>query len=333
MVGGWGLLSSWQRNFDFMQFLKKITDSNTIIFFASLGNIWHPTHRSNKCEFDNILHEDDNLPDADLRDYPSPAEAARRWHQGMSRAARDLTRLGVHHADIPDIAWSRPWLYDPPNPDPDLDPFDEYLVRKHAPNDSDDDSDYDPDDDPDDDSDSESSVDNSSDGDDCSASSTDSESSDDSDSDGDNTRQQLDGAIARLHDSVLHDTPRRMIHTPSGKLISKSTAVSMLTDMFGTSKELSKDRLRRIEQCAGSSHAINEQLVEHDGVNLELFQDVAMAFDDGPRTPIRVEFGRIQKIVNRTNKRTHLRLSSVPLDNVPISLEVAALQILRACGG
>ena len=148
--------------------------------------------------------------------------------------------------------------------------------------------------------------------------------SDDSDADTPPLTHQLTDAVERLHDSVNTDstTPRRMIRTPSGKLISKSTAVIMLKEMFLIGSELSKDRLKRIEQCAASSQIVNQQLVEHDGTHLELFQDVAMAFDDGPNTSIRVEFGRIQKLVSCQNKRVSLRLSSVPLDNVPNGLEV-----------
>ena len=174
MVGGWGLLSSWQRNFSFMQMLKKITDMNSVLFFATLGNIWHQTHRSDKCEFDGRLHEDSTLPDADLTDYPTPVTATTRWHEGMRLARVDLTRLGVRHAHIPANVWEMPWLYDPPNPDPDNMPFDEYVGRKYY--DPDNDSDYDPDNDSDADDDSSSVPDNDSD--------TDGDSSSDSSSEG-----------------------------------------------------------------------------------------------------------------------------------------------------
>ena len=85
---------------------------------------------------------------------------------------------------------------------------------------------------------------------------------------------------------------------------------------------MSKDRLRRIEQCAASSQIVNQQLVEHDGSQLELFQDVCMAFDGGPDTNVRPEFGRIQKLVSCNGNRSHLMLSAVPLDDVPAGLEL-----------
>ena len=81
MVGGWGCISSWQRNFSFAQFLDKITDSNALFHLASQGNVWIPTHRSEKCEFDGRAHEDSTLPNADLCDYPTADEAARRWRE------------------------------------------------------------------------------------------------------------------------------------------------------------------------------------------------------------------------------------------------------------
>ena len=134
---------------------------------------------------------------------------------------------------------------------------------------------------------------------------------------------QLNNAMARLHDSANKDGPRHMIRTPSGKMISKATAVIMLKELFLTGgRELSKDRLKRIEQCASSSQKINQQLVEHNGSHLELFQDVCIAFDDGPGTNVRAEFGRIQKIVSRVGKRSHLMLSAVPLNNIPVGLEL-----------
>ncbi len=80
-------------------------------------------------------------------------------------------------------------------------------------------------------------------------------------------------------------------------MISKVTAVIMLKELFLTGgKEF---RLRRIEQCAASSQIINQQLVEHDGSQLELYQDVCMALDDGPGTKVRPEFSQIQKMVSR----------------------------------
>ena len=91
-----------------------------------------------------------------------------------------------------------------------------------------------------------------------------------------------------------------MIEAPSGKLISKATAVLMLKEACIHGVKLSKDRLSRIEQCAVSATRCAEQLdARHHGTQqLELFQDVALAFNDGP-TGLHVEFGRIQKMVTR----------------------------------
>ena len=326
MVGGWGVLSSWQRNFGWKQFLKKIADQNTLLFMAALGNVWFQTHRSDKCEFDAKLHEDADAPDADLTDYPTPEIAVARWNKGMEQAESDLIQLGVKHLNIPAHAWERPWLFDPPNPNPDVYPFDEYLSRKYDNEDSDggnDDSDGGSDDSDGGSDDSDGGSDDSNGGSD-NPNDDSSESSDDSSDDFDE-HLQLNNAVARLHDSVNEDdedAPRHMIQTPSGKKISKATAVIMLKELYlAGSKELSKDRLRRIEQCAASSQIINQQLVEHDGSHLELFQDVCMAFDDGPDTNLRPEFGRIQKLVVNS-KRTYLRLSAVPLDDVPAGLEL-----------
>lgn len=128
--------------------------------------------------------------------------------------------------------------------------------------------------------------------------------------------------MGRLHDSVHPDGPRHMIRTPSGKLISKSTAVVMLKEAFLHESSMSKDRLKRIEQCASFASTINQQLVEHDGRCLELFQDIALAFDDGPGTPIRAEYGRIQKIVSGSSSRSHLVLASVPLNDKSMTYTV-----------
>ena len=57
MVGGWGSLTSWQRNFGYMEFLKKLSENNALLHLASQGRLWQPTHRSDKCEFDGRKRE------------------------------------------------------------------------------------------------------------------------------------------------------------------------------------------------------------------------------------------------------------------------------------
>ena len=78
MVGGWGILTSWQRNFSYAQFLKKLSDVNALFAIAAKSNVWVPTHRTSKCEFDAKSHEDPSLPNANLKDYPSNVEASAR---------------------------------------------------------------------------------------------------------------------------------------------------------------------------------------------------------------------------------------------------------------
>ena len=59
-----------------------------------------------------------------------------------------------------------------------------------------------------------------------------------------------------------------MIKTPGGKLISKNTAVIMLNEFFTATNgkaALSKDRLRRIEQCATRSREYMSTVEEHGG--------------------------------------------------------------------
>ena len=238
----------------------------------------------------------------------------------------DATNLGLHHDDIPAIAWAKPWLYDPPNPDTTIHPYDEYLCRKEGINN---DPDYNPDTDSNADTDSSDSN---------TTSTADSDSDDDSDPDDavslsqDSSEdedtlpldQQLDHAMHSLHDSANPGKPRRTITTPSGKSISKTTAVLMLRELFLSGNTLSKDRLKRIEQCASAAKEYTSQLMDHDGTQLELFQDVAIVFDAGSQNKLHVEFGRIQKLVTRTgkSKRSSLKLCAVPFDDMPSGLEV-----------
>ena len=100
----------------------------------------------------------------------------------------------------------------------------------------------------------------------------------------------------------------------------------MLNEDLVRGGTLSKDRLRRIEQCAVASNACTAQLENHEDTHLELFQDVAMAFDGGAAGGnLHVEFGRIQKMVTRgtgKSKKSHLRLFAVSFENLPVGLQV-----------
>ena len=303
MVGGWGILSSWQRSWTFSQFIKKIEDANLLFRFQARG-IHVQTHAHEKCEFQNNLHEDMELPDADLRDYPSDDVVEARFRLGMLRANAKCLELGVYHQHIPAAAWLRPWEHDPPNPDPAEMPYDEYLCRKmggwsddsqdsdfHPLSDSDNSS-TDEDDGSSTDEDDDSSNDEGGDsythegGDSSTAGGDDSSpdedgdnsldedgdssatSSDDGDGD-DHTDVILENAVASLHDDVAATQPddyKHKIKTPSGKWISKTTAVIMLRELItGDQKKVSADRLRRIEQCASVAASYTKTVLEHGG--------------------------------------------------------------------
>ena len=291
MIGGWGVLTSWQRAWTFAQMLKKLADSNLLFRLQNHG-VHVQTHTHEKCEFQGRLHEDMGLPDADLTDYPTIAEVISHFRRGTLRATRRARQLGVYHRGIPAAAWMRPWEHDPPNPDPTDNPYDEYLCRKTGGgewSDDSDDSDFEPSDSslPDD-------SDNSSPDDSGDSSSDDSDdgASDDDDRDesfsfdeeSDHTEMLLENAVASIHDDVVNEDstadltddltaadtptsrPKHMIMCPSGKWISKTTAVIMLRElMTGKVKKISADRLRRIEQCATVAAEYTKSVEEHGG--------------------------------------------------------------------
>ena len=307
--GGWGILSSWQRNFSFRNALRKCEDSNALMSMRARGNVKQQTHRSVKAgEFDNRLHEDMNLPDADLTIYPSTTSMVVRWNADVTAAASDCEQLGMKHAHVPDSVWVQPWKMDPKNPP--VPGYDEYLRRKHCGDDDDADSDAPDDrDEPDD--------------------------GDEPDDDPFVTQAQLDYALENIGAAVVQhqtssqqttDSPptkRHMIRTPSGKFISKETAICMLREAFDTDGKISKDRLRRIVQCAQRSQQDVACLVDHDGDSLELHKDIALAFDPGDGGDYQLWFGRVQKmvIVSATGRRT-LKLMSIPVSNMPEGLSV-----------
>ena len=72
ILGGWGGLTSWQRNITFKSSAEKMADGNALMSIRARGNVQQQTHRSEKAgEFNNKLHEDMTLPDADLSVYPT----------------------------------------------------------------------------------------------------------------------------------------------------------------------------------------------------------------------------------------------------------------------
>ena len=88
--------------------------------------------------------------------------------------------------------------------------------------------------------------------------------------------------------------------------------------------KLSKDRLKRIVQCASRSVQDVESLTqEDDDTALELHKDVALSFDAGDGSPLQLWFGWVKKmvVVSATGRRT-LRLMSIPLENKPEGLHV-----------
>ena len=75
ILGGWGGLTSWQRNFGFAHAAAKVTDANALMAMRARGNVQQQTHRNVKAgEFSNKLHEDMTLDDVDLTVYPTTPE-------------------------------------------------------------------------------------------------------------------------------------------------------------------------------------------------------------------------------------------------------------------
>ena len=125
-------------------------------------------------------------------------------------------------------------------------------------------------------------------------------------------------------DTTSDEVPSHMIKTPNGRLISKTTAVCMLREAFDDNGVISKDRLTRIQQCAQRARVDVTALSEHDeDLQLELHKDVAFAFETSPDSPLKLWFGRVQKMVilSPTGRRS-LRLGSIPLDKLPDGLSV-----------
>ena len=106
-------------------------------------------------------------------------------------------------------------------------------------------------------------------------------------------------------------------------MISKETAVCMLREAFDSDGNLSKDRLKRIMQCAQRSQQDVSQMPQHDGNTLELHKDVTIAFNPAAGKPLELWFGRIMKMVMVTSTgRRSLRLMSYPVDNMPPGLHI-----------
>ena len=305
IIGGWGALASWQRSFTFRGAVYKVADCNALMAMRSQGNVQQQTHRSAKAgEFKHDLHEDMSLDDADLKNYPSNVEIVNAWHAGQDEATALCEQLGMKHRSLTAEMWDSPWLWDPPNPA--VPHVDEYLRRKFG-------EDADPQPPGDDDDDHDDGAPPGAD--------------DDNDDDADAVDQmQMDNAINAIRQCVENDVadPDHMIRTPNNKLISKETAICMLREAFDTDGKISKDRLKRIVQCASRSQQdVTELDVDEDDTNLELHKDVALSFDAGDGGPLQLWFGRVQKMVVRsaTGRRT-LRLGSIPLDNRPEGLMV-----------
>ena len=221
MIGGWGEITSWQRNFTFRASIGMVQKSNTLMSIRTNGNVVQQTHRNDKAgEFDPRLHEDMTDPDADLSSYPDVEVMVQKWNSGVDEATAVALRLGMKHGGIPNDAWERPWEYDPPNPR--VHGFDEYCNRKFTGDDEDDD-------DPGDD---------------------DEDIWDQDDGDDPMVQQvQLDFAINNIRDTAENEgdvdnltniRPRHMIKTPNGKLLSKDTVICMLREAFDVDGKLVK---------------------------------------------------------------------------------------------
>ena len=272
MIGGWGGLTSWQRNFTFRGCLKKMEDSNALMSIRARGNVRQQTHRNLKAgEFENRLHEDMNLPDADLKVYPDNDVMVERWNAGVTEAKIDCEQLGMKHADVSEDIWSAPWKIDPTNPR--VTGFDDYLNRKFPNNDD-------------------TAKNNTPAGNDDDCNNVRDNDTIDNDVDDDPlvVTAQLDYALDTIRDAVDNNgvetgTKKHMIQTPNGKSLSKETAICMLREAFDSNGKVSKDRLKRIVQCAQRAREDVSRLPEHDGSSLELHKDVALAFDPGQGRP------------------------------------------------
>ena len=98
----------------------------------------------------------------------------------------------------------------------------------------------------------------------------------------------------------------------------------MLREAFDADGKISKDRLKRIMQCAQRSvQDVAHLMQEADDTALELHKDVALSFDAGDGSPLQLWFGRVQKmvVISPTGRRS-LRLMSISLENMPAGLSV-----------
>ena len=87
ILGGWGVLTSWQRNITIKSSVEKLTDVDALMNIRARDNVQQQTHRNEKAgEFNNKLHEDMTLPDADLSDYPTTSDVRAAWCAGKDEA-------------------------------------------------------------------------------------------------------------------------------------------------------------------------------------------------------------------------------------------------------
>lgn len=92
MADGWGATSSWRRNFNFAQFLKKVEDFDCLQQLEAGGMFRYKAHTvPRKCEFDATYHEDTTLPEAGLRPTDvnfSDEMIVRHWKIGQNLAVQ-----------------------------------------------------------------------------------------------------------------------------------------------------------------------------------------------------------------------------------------------------
>ena len=230
-AGGWGPTSSWRRNFNFPQFLKKVEDFDCLQQLDASGLFKYKAHTvTKKCEFDHSYHEDTTQPAAVLAVTEatfSNALIVKHWNIGQNLAVQHAIELHMND-NVPDAAWAAPWEHDPRQRDA------QQYMRSHPGSDCDDT--------------------------DTSDASVDDDSDDDGTPDtvGVNSIEEQDEVNFNHAVSLLaqangaHDSFITIPGNPPTKL-SKNTAVIKLRDAFKDSGKISTSRLDRITQLAVSA--------------------------------------------------------------------------------
>ena len=339
MAGGWGPTSSWRRNFDFVEFLKRVDDFESLQQLEADGEFRYKAHTvPSKCEFDRSYHEDTTLPLADMIPTPhgfSDELIAKHWKIGQMQAVEHALELHIND-NVPEAAWQSPWEHDPPTRDAR-----EYMARNYPgsddeddiddssdgddANDDGDDANDDGDDGNDDGDDANDDGDDANDGDDDGNDDGDdaNDDGDDANDDDDDDAVQFNHAVCLLaQENVDHDTFITIPGNPPTR-ISKNTAVIKLREAFKDTAKISASRLDRIVQLASSAERQVDDCGEMVGDKFELHDSLAFAVKRTGRYTIK--FGRVKKMTTTTTTKTGRktnkdRIYAVSYDNIPNDL-------------